>query len=407
MRPWAPAPRPPALAWIVLCALLWAVGLLAEPPGARAQGYGGVGAYGAYGPAGSAPDPRAALDRVRAEEGGILDQLALFDQELGRTLTAMVELETRAAALEGERAQHLLEVKQAEERLDGLRVLVKERVRGLYRLHRQGVARVIFGAQDPLELRRRGRYMLALLRADADQLNAFAEAAERVRGLVAAVERDIEQLGHLKVELRAQEETLRAQRQARVDLLAQVRAQRDLAQRAIAEVGMARGDLDRRLGTLDPAEVGAAVDAWHDPGVGATGSFRDAYGRLPWPVHGRVIHRFGPYTDPSSGRPMSSQGLDIAAEHGEPVRAVFSGRVQMAEYIRGFGQTVVVEHGPYLSLYAHLATLRVSAGAAVRAGDVVGLVGNTGLTDGEGYLLTFQVRYNNSPQDPMLWLERR
>jgi septal ring factor EnvC (AmiA/AmiB activator) len=249
--------------------------------------------------------------------------------------------------------------------------------------------------------------MLALVRADADQLNAFAQSAERVRTAVAAVERDIEQLGHLKVELRAQEETLRAQRQARLDLLRQVRSERDLAMRAVAEVGVARGDLDQRLGTFDPAAMGAGGDAWHDAGVGSTGTFRDAYGRLPWPVHGRVIHRFGPYTDPSSGRPMTSQGLDIAADHGEPVRAVFSGRVQMAEYIRGFGQTVVLEHGPYVSLYAHLGSLRVSAGAPIRAGDVLGLVGNTGLTDEEGYMLSFQVRYNNSPQDPMLWLERR
>ena len=390
--------RPAARALVLLSMLCAVVLLLRSPSGAWAQG------FGAYG---GAPDPRLALDRTRAEEGSILDQLAMFDQELGRTLTAMVELETRAKALDEERAGHVIEAKQAEERLDGLRVVVKERLRGLYRLHRQGVARVIFGAQDPLELRRRGRYMLALVRADADQLNAFAQSAERVRTAVAAVERDIEQLGHLKVELRAQEETLRAQRQARLDLLRQVRSERDLAMRAVAEVGVARGDLDQRLGTFDPAAMGAGGDAWHDAGVGSTGTFRDAYGRLPWPVHGRVIHRFGPYTDPSSGRPMTSQGLDIAADHGEPVRAVFSGRVQMAEYIRGFGQTVVLEHGPYVSLYAHLGSLRVSAGAPIRAGDVLGLVGNTGLTDEEGYMLSFQVRYNNSPQDPMLWLERR
>ena len=358
-----------------------------------------------------AGDPRGALDRTRADEGSILDQLATIDQELGRALTATVELQARAQALEQARSQHALEVQDADGRLEVLRVAARDRVRGLYRLHRQGVARVIFGAQDPIELRRRGRYLLALVRADADQLNAFTSVAAARRAAMQAVEKDIEQIGHYKAELAAHEETLRVQRQDRPTLLRQIRSERELAVRAIPEYGVARGDLDQRLGAMPPAP--APASDWVSPeGAPAPeqapiGSFRDTYGRLPWPVHGRVIHRFGPYTDPLSGRPMTSQGLDIAAEHGEPVRAVFAGRVQMAEYIRGFGQTVVLEHGAYLTLYAHLGSLRVTRGQALRAGEVVGLVGNTGLTDEEGYMLTFQVRYNNSPQDPMLWLERR
>lgn len=362
-------------------------------------------------------DPRGALDRARADEGSILDQLAAIDQELGRALTATVELQARAQALEQERAQHALEVQTADEQLAVLRVAARDRVRGLYRLHRQGVARVIFGAQDPIELRRRARYMLALVRADADQLNAFTSVAAGRRAAMQAVEQDIEQIGHFKAELAAHEETLRVQRQDRLSLLRQIRGERELALRALAEYGAARGDLDQRLGAMPPAPpAGGAASAdggWVSAAEGPAapqapvGSFRDTYGRLPWPVHGRVIHRFGPYTDPLSGRPMTSQGLDIAAEHGEPVRAVFPGRVQMAEYVRGFGQTVVVEHGAYVTLYAHLGSVRVTRGQSLRAGEVVGLVGNTGLTDAEGYMLTFQVRYNNSPQDPILWLERR
>ena len=365
-----------------------------------------------------AGDPRGALDRTRADEGSILDQLAVIDQELGRALTAMVDLQARAEALEQARAQHALDVQTADEQLAVLRVAARDRLRGLYRLHRQGVARVIFGAQDPIELRRRGRYLLALVRADADQLQAFTSVAASRRTAMQAVEKDIEQIGHFKAELAAHEETLRVQRQDRMGLLRQIRSERELALRALAEYGAARGDLDQRLGAMPPAPPMAATEedgSWVRPAaidpVTASaqpiGSFRDTFGELPWPVHGRVIHRFGPYTDPLSGRPMTSQGLDIAAEHGEPVRAVFPGRVQMAEYVRGFGQTVVLEHGAYVTLYAHLGSVRVTRGQSLRAGEVVGLVGNTGLTDEEGYMLTFQVRYNNSPQDPILWLERR
>ena len=100
-------------------------------------------------------------------------------------------------------------------------------------------------------------------------------------------------------------------------------------------------------------------------------------------------------------------GIDLAADYGSPVRSVFEGRVKLAQYVSGYGQTVAVEHGPFTTVYGHLSGLRVQPGQRVRGGDVIGLVGNTGLTDGDGYMLTFEVRYNDSAQDPLPWLARR
>lgn len=100
-------------------------------------------------------------------------------------------------------------------------------------------------------------------------------------------------------------------------------------------------------------------------------------------------------------------GVDLAADYGSPVRAVFEGRVQLAQYVSGYGQTVAVKHGQFTTVYGHLSGLRVQPGQQVRAGDVIGLVGNSGLTDGDGYMLTFEVRYNGSAQDPLPWLSRR
>ena len=78
----------------------------------------------------------------------------------------------------------------------------------------------------------------------------------------------------------------------------------------------------------------------------------------------------------------------------------------MAGPVRGLGQTVAVQHGPYTTVYAHLSGVRVRVDDTVVAGQVIGLVGNTGLTAADGYRLTFEVRYNNSPQDPLPWLTR-
>ena len=72
-----------------------------------------------------------------------------------------------------------------------------------------------------------------------------------------------------------------------------------------------------------------------------------------------------------------------------------------------YGQTVAIQHGTYKTVYAHLAGIRVRQGQRVSQGDVIGLVGNTGLTDGQGYVLTFEVRYNGTKQDPRQWLRPR
>jgi murein DD-endopeptidase MepM/ murein hydrolase activator NlpD len=65
---------------------------------------------------------------------------------------------------------------------------------------------------------------------------------------------------------------------------------------------------------------------------------------------------------------------------------------------------VAVKHGSYTTIYAHLNGIRVRKGQKIQAGDVVGLVGNTGLTEGDGYMLTFEIRYNGHAQNPGPWL---
>ena len=96
----------------------------------------------------------------------------------------------------------------------------------------------------------------------------------------------------------------------------------------------------------------------------------------------------------------------MSAALGSPFRAVADGVVTRSGYVRGYGQVVMVQHGPYTTLYAHANGLRVAQGQAVRQGDVLGLVGNTGLAEDAEARLHFELRYNNTPQDPAPWLAR-
>jgi septal ring factor EnvC (AmiA/AmiB activator) len=308
----------------------------------------------------------------------------------------------------------MMAVDQAETRLGALENGVRDQLRALYRLHRRGPAQLVFGADDPAELRRRGHYLVQLVEADAGRLYEFQTLRDKRKAALDALDADMARLSKLRATLELKETELRDQRAARMDFLKKVRERRGMAMQAMGERELARDRFDR---TLDARMVPAVpTDAWAG-GMGLSGpavptapsqasSFRHAYGRIPWPVRGRLVRRFGPSLDPATGLRDNNRGIDIAAEFGEPVRGVYRGVVRVAGPLPDLGQTVAIQHGSYTTIYAHLSGMRVEVGDVVNAGEVVGVVGNTGLTAAEGYRLSFEIRYNRSPQDPLAWLQR-
>ena len=99
---------------------------------------------------------------------------------------------------------------------------------------------------------------------------------------------------------------------------------------------------------------------------------------------------------------MRWQGVTIPAKEGATVRAIHHGRVVYADWLRGSGLLLIIDHGEgYMSLYAHNQTLLKDVGEWVTAGTAVSTVGNTG--GQESFLLYFEVRHNGKPVDPAAW----
>ena len=127
--------------------------------------------------------------------------------------------------------------------------------------------------------------------------------------------------------------------------------------------------------------------------------FADLKGKLAWPVKGKLRKMFG------RRKPLSNlrwQGVLIEAPSGRYVRAVSHGRVAFADWLRGFGNLIIIDHGnSYLSLYGHNESLFKAAGEWVEAGDVIGSTGDSGGQAKSG--LYFEIRRNGKPQNPTRW----
>ena len=125
-------------------------------------------------------------------------------------------------------------------------------------------------------------------------------------------------------------------------------------------------------------------------------------GHLILPTHGELIHRFG--TPREQGGTLW-KGLFIKAPAGQPVHSIASGEVVFADWLRGFGNLIIVDHGGgYMSLYSNNETLYKQVGNSVKAGDTIASVGNTGGNSETG--LYFELRYQSQAFDPSNWIAR-
>lgn len=130
--------------------------------------------------------------------------------------------------------------------------------------------------------------------------------------------------------------------------------------------------------------------------------FAQLKGKLTLPVMGEVVNKFG------TARPDSNvlwKGLRLRAESGQPVKAVAAGRVVFADWLRGFGNLLIIDHGEgYMSLYGNNESLYKQVGDTLQGGDTVAAVGNSGGNEDSG--VYFEIRHRGEPTDPIKWIAR-
>ncbi len=136
-------------------------------------------------------------------------------------------------------------------------------------------------------------------------------------------------------------------------------------------------------------------------------NFAELKGKLTLPVQGSITGRFGgPRRGDDGAAGPAWKGVFIRAAAGSDVRAVGAGQVVFSDWLRGFGNLLVIDHGDgYLSVYGNNETLLRNAGEKVAVGEVVASVGNTGGNDTSG--LYFELRFQGRPFDPLTWVAAR
>jgi septal ring factor EnvC (AmiA/AmiB activator) len=341
--------------------------------------------------------------RIDAERAGALGQsqdlvATLREDELAiaRAVAGIAALDERIAAQGAEVARLDAEAAAIAARLATQRAQIAALLRSAYAAGRHERLRILFAPQDLGRIERAlayHRYLqhdrvarIAALRADLEALAAVRVAAQAAARALA------DDRARRAAEVAALEQA----RSARAETLAALQARiADATQRLVALGKDERGLVDLIARLRDAIADIPQVLAGAEP-------FASQRGRLPWPVGGRVLERFGAPT--GGGHP--SEGLLIEAARGAPVRAVSHGRVAFADWMAGYGLLLIVDHGDgYMSLYAHNDAVRVEAGDWVSAGEVIAEAGASGGRSESG--VYFELRAKGRPVDPVTWLARR
>lgn len=347
---------------------------------------------------------------LRAVDERVADSsraLHMAETELAREQTALLQLNARRDALRTQQAAQrrelavLLRAAYAQGDHAPLKLmLAQDRAADAQRqlayygyLQRQRIQRTAALSAELAELERVETQI-------AEKRSALDAARARQQTQLATLARDrrarAATLGELEQQYRdrrAREQALGSDAKALQQLVSRLRA---AAARAAAD----RAAAERAAKRAAPAGSKTASPTRPPRQTATAAPVR--VGGFGWPLSGSLIAGFGGRMP--DGR--ASSGLLIAAGLGTPVRAVADGNVVFAEWMTGYGLILIVDHGNgYLSLYAHNESLLKDVGAAVKRGDAVARVGNSGGL--ERPALYFELRRNGQPVDPGSWLRRQ
>jgi septal ring factor EnvC (AmiA/AmiB activator) len=178
-------------------------------------------------------------------------------------------------------------------------------------------------------------------------------------------------------------------------ILKEIGEKKKLGYAALASLKKAANRLNNRMNSIKETPLK------HKTGS----SFADYRGRLAMPVKGKIISRFGTERNSNYTAFTFQSGIDIKAERGEPVRSVFKGRVIFAQWLKGYGNMVIIDHGDnYYTLYAHVDEIFKKKGSLINTGEVIATAGDTGSL--KGTCLHFEVRFHGKPVNPVKWLKK-
>lgn len=335
------------------------------------------------------------LSEKQRQEKSLGNDLKTVERELDRLRQRVESQARRLASLEQERSVVEQEITEQRKASSGLKEQVNRRLRVLYKGGEMGLLRAFFSSGSLASMAEDYDYLGRVVRKDRELLTAYRQRSEQLEASLkklALLRQEQEQL------LAAAQEDQKTQKgavQLKKRLLSKV--QQDKSQIA-SELAELKERAARLSGLVKKLESVKTREYTQKPSL-----FSAQKGKLPWPIKGKVKVGFGTGRHPDLGTLYESHGIEISAAKDHPIAAVWQGKVVFANWFKGYGNLLIVDHGSsYHTLYAQASRLAKKVGDSVKKGETVAYSGFEG-----NDAVYFEIRSQGIPLDPASWLEGR
>ena len=352
------------------------------------------------------------IKNTRKVEAAVSSELQEIIRSLDRKESELKQLDRDLQTVEGSLGRTGTEIKRVTEEAQQKQVQIERRLTSLYKAGELGAVRMFFSAESFPQMAENIRYMRSVLGQDKRIFAEYNQKIEELRQLKLRLEQDATRKERLKGNISSKKKEIEQDKQKKSSYLSKVRQDRQGYEASLKELQANATKLQTMLNRLE-AQSRRKAAVKHDPAAKnkqlpelppvPDRGFASQKGRMRMPVRGEVIETFGKHKHPEFNSYTFSKGLVIAAQSGSEIRAIYDGTVIFADYFKGYGNMIIIDHGGgYFSLYAYASRISRKVGAEVAKGDVVAAVGDVDSTKGPA--LYFEIRRQGKPVDPSGWV---
>ncbi len=325
----------------------------------------------------------------------IIEGLNEIDYALNKARINVKSLSSELSGLEVKINQLNQDKTGLKQAIDLKRDYAGKRLRALYKMNMIGRLDVAGMPTTIFDFFLQQNSMKRIIETDFNVLNQQNADYETLENLEGNLQREMQAKTSLESELTDQIRINKSETLKKELILKDIRHKKRLSLAAVESLKEAQIRLDHQISMLKSGTTSGKTQL----------TFSNYKGQLKFPVKGKIVSRYGPSRTRDSKAFTFQKGIDIKVERGEPVQSVFKGHVIFAQWLKGYGNLLILDHGEnYYTLYAHVEEIFRQKGEAVEKGDVIATAGDTGSI--KGMCLHFEVRHHGKPINPMQWFKK-
>ncbi len=351
-------------------------------------------------------EKRAQLSALKNRIGALQGELNSKREQRNSAQKELREVETQLGDLQRKLRETNAAIAQQQQQLRSLNAqklslrekqrkqqsLIEQQILAAYQLGQEKKLKMLLNQESPDKLSRALVYYDYFNKARAEQIASYLGTIKELDAIAPAIEQKTLDLSASRNKLNEQNANLASKQKQRSQTLATLDKQIGSRDEKLKAMQAEQDDLLKLLSALEEEVANISLPESYSP-------FSTRRGKMSWPAAGKHLNKFGGSRGDSS---LKWNGIEIAATRGSEVRAVHHGRVVFADWLRGAGLLIILDHGDgYMSLYGHNQSLLFETGDSVKAGDAIATVGNSGGRNNAS--LYFEIRKNGQPTNPANW----